>query len=108
MTDTNVFQLSQSGTFADPLTEVLRNGAPLMARARRGRSCGLAQLPCRQADRRRSPGGLCDTIAYEIGLPQSLATLAEIAVLFVRNWRPCRLVPIAPMRCNESAGPMMS
>ena len=27
MTDTNVFQLSQPGTFADPLTEVLRNGA---------------------------------------------------------------------------------
>jgi hypothetical protein len=24
--DTNVFQLSQPGTFADPLTEVLRNG----------------------------------------------------------------------------------
>ena len=27
MTDTNVFPLSQPGTFADPLTEVLRNGA---------------------------------------------------------------------------------
>ena len=27
MTDTNVFQLSQPGPFADPLTEVLRNGA---------------------------------------------------------------------------------
>ena len=27
MTDTNVFQISQPGTFADPLTEVLRNGA---------------------------------------------------------------------------------
>ncbi len=27
MTDTNVFQLSQPGTFADPLTEVLRDGA---------------------------------------------------------------------------------
>ena len=27
MTDTKVFQLSQPGTFADPLTEVLRNGA---------------------------------------------------------------------------------
>jgi hypothetical protein len=27
MTDTNVFQLSQPGTLADPLTEVLRNGA---------------------------------------------------------------------------------
>jgi putative transposase len=27
VTDTNVVQLSQPGTFADPLTEVLRNGA---------------------------------------------------------------------------------
>ena len=27
MTETNVFQFSQPGTFADPLTEVLRNGA---------------------------------------------------------------------------------
>ena len=27
MTETNIFQLSQPGTFADPLTEVLRNGA---------------------------------------------------------------------------------
>ena len=34
MTDTNVFQLSQPGTFADPLTEVLRTGAcTLLARA---------------------------------------------------------------------------
>ena len=34
MTDTNVFQLSQPGTFTDPLTEVLRNGArALLAQA---------------------------------------------------------------------------
>ena len=34
MTDTNVFQLSQPGSFADPLTEVLRNGArALLAQA---------------------------------------------------------------------------
>ena len=34
MTDTNVFQISQPGTFADPLTEVLRNGArALLAQA---------------------------------------------------------------------------
>ena len=34
MTDTNVFQLSQLGTFADPLTEVLRTGArALLAQA---------------------------------------------------------------------------
>jgi len=34
VTDTNVFQLSQPGSFADPLTEVLRNGArALLAQA---------------------------------------------------------------------------
>jgi transposase-like protein len=34
VTDTNVFQLTQRGTFADPLTEVLRNGArALLAQA---------------------------------------------------------------------------
>src|SRR5215475_758124 len=34
MTETNVFQLSQPGTFVDPLTEVLRNGArALLAQA---------------------------------------------------------------------------
>jgi hypothetical protein len=27
VTETNVFQVSQPGTFADPLTDVLRNGA---------------------------------------------------------------------------------
>jgi hypothetical protein len=30
VTETNVFQLSQPGTFADPLTEVLRNGARVL------------------------------------------------------------------------------
>ena len=34
MTHTNVVQLTQPGTFADPLTEVLRNGArALLAQA---------------------------------------------------------------------------
>jgi putative transposase len=34
VTDTNVFQLSQPGSFADPLTEVLRKGArALLAQA---------------------------------------------------------------------------
>jgi hypothetical protein len=34
MTETNVFHLSQPGTFTDPLTEVLRNGArALLAQA---------------------------------------------------------------------------
>jgi putative transposase len=34
MTETNVFHFSQPGTFTDPLTEVLRNGArALLAQA---------------------------------------------------------------------------
>ena len=34
MTDANVFELTQPGTFADPLTEVLRAGArALLAQA---------------------------------------------------------------------------
>jgi len=34
VTETNVFQLSQPGSFIDPLTEVLRNGAcALLAQA---------------------------------------------------------------------------
>ena len=34
MTETNVFELTQPGTFSDPLTEVLRNGArTLLGRA---------------------------------------------------------------------------
>jgi hypothetical protein len=34
VTETNVFQLSQPGSFSDPLTEVLRNGArALLAKA---------------------------------------------------------------------------
>ena len=52
MTETNVFQLSQPGTFADPLTEVLRNGArALLVQAVEAEVRGLAQRPCRQADR---------------------------------------------------------
>jgi hypothetical protein len=33
MTNTNVLQFSQPGTFADPLTEVLRNGARALSGA---------------------------------------------------------------------------
>jgi putative transposase len=48
VTDTNVFQLSQPGTFADPLTEVLRNGArALLAQAVEAE---LASLLGRHAD----------------------------------------------------------
>ena len=53
MTDPNVFQLSQPGSFADPLTEVLRNDArALLAQAVEAE---VAQLLFRQADRRRLP-----------------------------------------------------
>jgi hypothetical protein len=33
VTETNVFQLTQPGTFSDPLTEVLRNGARTLLQA---------------------------------------------------------------------------
>ena len=51
MTETNVFELTQPGTFSDPLTAVLRNGANASGAGRRSRGCGLAQHPYRQADR---------------------------------------------------------
>ena len=44
MTETNVFELTQPGTFSDPLTEVLRNGArTLLGQA----SQSNALTPCR-------------------------------------------------------------
>ena len=58
MTETNVFQLLlRPGTFSDPLTEVLRNGAwALLARAVEAEVAGLAQLPHRiKANRRWAP-----------------------------------------------------
>ena len=36
MVETNVFQLSQPGTLVDPLTEVLRTGAPLFGTRHEG------------------------------------------------------------------------
>jgi putative transposase len=45
VTDTNVFQLTQPGTFADPLTEVLRNGArTLLAQAVEAEIAALLSL----------------------------------------------------------------
>ena len=45
MTDANVFQLSHPGTFADPLTEVLRNGArALLAQAVEAEVSGLLNM----------------------------------------------------------------
>ena len=65
MTDTNVFQFSQPGTFADPLTEVLRNGArALLAvamptslpRTVTNGSCATGICP-KRVGRRQSPSG---------------------------------------------------
>src|SRR5262249_30132685 len=59
MTETNGFQLSQPGTFADPLTEVLRNGArALLSQAVEAEVAALLSAPtgarhhdaCRQGD----------------------------------------------------------
>jgi putative transposase len=55
VTDTNVFQLSQPGTFADPLTEVLRNGArTLLAQAVEAEVAALLSL---HADKLTDDGG---------------------------------------------------
>jgi transposase-like protein len=54
VTETNVFQLSQPGTFADPLTEVLRNGArALLAQAV---ETEVASLLDSHADKRTADG----------------------------------------------------
>ena len=72
MTDTNVFQLSQPGNFADPLTEVLRKGArALLAQAVEAE---VATLFSRYADETtdvvvyagRPVGGLGDTVSLII------------------------------------------
>jgi hypothetical protein len=48
VTDTNVFQLSQPGTFTDPLTEVLRTGADtnyvISTTGKRNTKCDCAQF----------------------------------------------------------------
>jgi hypothetical protein len=53
VTDTNnVFQLSQPGTFTDPLTEVLRTGArALLAQTLEAEVSSLLSCHCRQAHR---------------------------------------------------------
>ena len=63
MTDTNVFQLSQPGTFADQLTEILRDGArALQAQAV---EAVAAFLSC-HADKltRRAANGWCATVTW--------------------------------------------
>ena len=54
MTETNVFQLSQPGTFSDPLSEVLRNGArALLAQAVEAE---VSSLLCCHADKLTDDG----------------------------------------------------
>jgi len=54
VTETNVFQLSEPGSFADPLTEVLRNGArELLAHAVEAE---VAALLASHADKRTEDG----------------------------------------------------
>ena len=54
MTETNVFQLSEPGSFADPLSEVLRNGArELLAHAVEAE---VAALLASHADKRTEDG----------------------------------------------------
>ena len=60
MTKTNVFPLSQPGTFADPLTEVLRNGArALLAQAVEAE---VAALLARTAASGGSATGICPSV----------------------------------------------
>jgi hypothetical protein len=53
VTDTNLFRLSQPGTFTDPLSEVLRNGArALLAQAASQKDKGAAApFDCALGDR---------------------------------------------------------
>ena len=54
MTDANVFQLSQPGTFSDPLTEILRDGArALLAQAVEAE---VAAVLSSHADKRTNDG----------------------------------------------------
>ena len=69
MTETNVFHHSQPGTFTDPLTEVLRNGARALLAQASGRDCGYEdESPgCLRAKARNKPCGFdWDYIMREI------------------------------------------
>ena len=56
MTDTNVFHSCSARNFCRSADRgFAQRRASAAGAGRRGRGCGLAQLPCRQADRRRPP-----------------------------------------------------
>ena len=60
MTETNVFQLAQPGSFADSLTDVLREARPLLAQAVEAE---VAEFLAHHADRTTADGRrrLCGT-----------------------------------------------
>jgi hypothetical protein len=86
VTDTNVFQLSQPGDFADPLTEVLRKGArALLAQAVEAE---VATLLSRYADettddgRKQSQTASAERLPAPIAVPSgSTRTLSSLAML---------------------------
>ena len=62
MTDDNVIKLVQPGTFTDPLTEILRNGArALLDAGRRGRGRRLPRPSMPISRPRRATGASCVT-----------------------------------------------
>jgi hypothetical protein len=76
VTETNVFQLSQPGTFADPLTEVLRNGArALLSQAVEAEVAALLS----DLAALRAPGCLSNKTA--------LAMIFKLAEAAERSWR---------------------
>ena len=76
MTDSNVFQLSQPGTFSDPLTQVRHAG--LRGAARPGRQ--------RFADRRH---------------PAFLAAMARVLGVSKGGLRPASPASLEPERCGS-------
>ena len=86
MTEPNVFQLSQPGTFVDPLTEVLRNGArALLAQAIEAEVSALLSL---HADKLTEDGR--QRLVRHGHLPEReiMTGICPVAVLPTRA-RPC-------------------
>lgn len=62
MTDSNVFKLSQPGTFTDLLTEVLRNGAhALLVQAVETEAAAFLESPTLASKPRTVANGWCAT-----------------------------------------------
>lgn len=107
MTETNVFQLSQPGTFADPLTEVLRNGArALLTQAVEAEVAAL--LSC-HADKLTDVSWLAASLVR--GLVVDCAVEGRVGAMPGKAWRhasvatrafPFIAVPFSP---NKTAWP---